>query len=427
LQIKSNNLESSLLGKSSMEDHKLDENDHRRLGKELDLFVFSDLVGSGLPMLTPRGTVLREELMNYANELRQKQGFQKVWSPHLTKKDLYKTSGHWDKFGAELFLVKSQETSDELVLKPMNCPHHIQIYSGRPRSYRDLPLRYLETGTIYRDEKSGELQGLTRVRSVSIDDSHVFCRPDQIEEIAKGLIDAAKEFYKTVNMELKFRLSFRDESDEYLGSNELWDKAQTTLEKIAKEENLNYHVEPGDAAFYGPKIDFLASDVLGRTWQVATVQLDFVMPERFKLSYTDEQGQEQTPVMIHAAILGSIERFMGVYIEHTSGKFPLWLAPEQLRVLALNDEPNILKMAQDVVKKAKEMGLRAQIDDSNETLSKKILEAELMKVPYTVVIGEKEVESHNLKPRARQDLEEIPESSVGELLERLAKHVSSRT
>ncbi|HSX18162.1 MAG TPA: threonine--tRNA ligase [Candidatus Saccharimonadales bacterium] len=383
---------------------KLEENDHRRLGQELDLFVTSDLVGSGLPMLTPRGTVLREELTKYSNELREKRGFSKVWTPHLTKTDLYKTSGHWDKFGAELFLVKSQETSDQLVLKPMNCPHHIQIYASRPRSYRELPLKLLETATVYRDEKSGELQGLARVRSLSIDDCHVFSRQDQIEQVAKELIEAAQELYKTIGMNLKFRLSFKDEADGYLGSPELWDKAQTTLEKIAKEEKLDYHLEPGDAAFYGPKIDFLASDVLGRTWQVATVQLDFVMPERFELSYTDEQGQEARPVMIHCALLGSVERFLAVYIEHTSGKFPVWLAPEQVRIATLNDEDNILEFAKNVVEKAKEAGVRVTLDDSNESVAKKIREVEVMKVPYTIVIGAKEVESGQVTPRLRSDL-----------------------
>jgi threonyl-tRNA synthetase len=408
------------------ESHKLGENDHRRLGQELDLFVFSEEVGSGLPTLTPRGTVLREELIVYSEQLRQERDFTKVWTPHLTKTDLYKTSGHWDKFGGELFLVESQETKDDLVLKPMNCPHHIQIYASRPRSYRDLPFKFLETGTVYRDEKSGEMQGLARVRSITIDDSHVFCREDQIKGIAKELIEAAKELYQTIGMELKFRLSFKDEADGYLGSPELWDKAQKTLEQVAKEEKLDYQIEPGDAAFYGPKIDFLASDVLGRTWQVATVQLDFVMPERFSLSYTDEHGKDAQPVMIHAALLGSVERFLAVYIEHTTGKFPLWLAPEQLRILTLNDEPNILKMAKDVVKKSKEHGLRVELDDSNESVPKKIREAELMKVPYTVVIGPKEVESREVKPRARSDIEEHMPMDIEAFLQKLAYDAQAR-
>lgn len=409
------------------ENHKLAENDHRRLGAELDLYVTSDLVGSGLPMLTPRGTILREELAAYSNELREKHGFRKVWSPHLTKTDLYKTSGHWDKFGAELFLVKSQETSDELVLKPMNCPHHIQIYTSRPRSYREMPIKYLELGTVYRDEKSGELQGLARVRSLSIDDSHVFCRQEQIDQVVKELIEAAQALYKTIKMDLKFRLSFRDESDAYLGSPDLWEKAQTTMERIAKEENLDYHLEPGDAAFYGPKIDFLATDVQGRTWQVATVQLDFVIPEQFKLAYTDEQGNDVRPVMIHCALLGSIERFMAVYIEHTSGKFPVWLAPEQVRVATLKDDPSILKMAKNVVEKANDLGVRAELDDSNESVGKKIAGAEAMKVPYMVVIGEKEVQSGQLQPRTRSDLSAAQPAKVEDFLGLVAELAKKRS
>ena len=405
---------------------KLAENDHRRLGQELDLYVTSDLVGSGLPMLTPRGTVLREELAAYSNELREKKGFKKVWSPHLTKTDLYKTSGHWDKFGAELFLVKSQETSDELVLKPMNCPHHIQIYTNRPRSYREMPIKFLETATVYRDEKSGELMGLLRVRSINMDDSHVFCREDQIDQIAKELIDGAKELYKTIGMDLKFRLSFKDEEDGYLGRPELWERAQSTLEKIAKDENLDYHVEPGDAAFYGPKIDFLATDVHGRTHQVATVQLDFVMPERSGPADTDQHGQASRPVMIHAALLGSIERFLAVYIEHTSGKFPVWLAPEQVRIATLKDDPNILKMAQSVVEKAYSMGIRVELDDSNESVAKKIHEAEAMKVPYMLVIGEKEVQSGQVEPRTRADLPPAKPAAVDDFLSQIFKDAKAR-
>jgi threonyl-tRNA synthetase len=408
------------------EERILGENDHRRLGQQLDLYVTSDLVGSGLPMLTPRGTVLREELIAYSNQLREKRGFAKVWTPHLTKTDLYKTSGHWDKFGDELFLVKSQETKDELVLKPMNCPHHIQIYSSKPRSYRDLPYKYLEAGTVYRDEKSGEMQGLARVRSITIDDCHVFCRQDQVEAIIKELIEAAQEFYKTLKMNLKYRLSFKDNSGGYLGDPRNWARAQDSMKRIAEQEELDYHIEPGDAAFYGPKIDFLASDALGRTWQVATVQLDFVMPGRFGLTYTDEQGGESRPVMIHAALLGSVERFLAVYIEHTKGRFPLWLAPEQLRVITLNDEANTLEMAKDVVKMAREIGLRAKIDDSNESVSKKIRESETMKVAYSVVIGPKEVEAKQVTARPRHGLEELPQMEIGQLLQKLSDDAKAR-
>src|SRR3989338_1502717 len=316
-----------------------EKRDHRKLSQELDLYTISDLVGKGLPLFTPKGTLLREILNDYSQALRAAKGWQKVWSPHITKNDLYRTSGHWDKFGDELFLVKSQETSDELVMKPMNCPHHQQIYAARPHSYRDLPIKYMETTTVYRDEKAGELLGLSRVRCITQDDSHTFCTPDQIEQIYQDLIDVVKTFYATMGMKIKARLSFRDPKnpDKYLGESELWDKAQTILLNIAKKKNLDYFVAEGEAAFYGPKIDFMAIDAIGREWQLATPQLDFVQPKRFGLTYTDEHGQDQTPVMIHCALMGSIERFLSVYIEHTAGSFPLWLSPVQVKVLPISD------------------------------------------------------------------------------------------
>lgn len=378
--------------------------DHRKLGQELDLFVISDLVGSGLPMFTPRGTVMREELGKYSQDLRQERGFERVWTPSIGKVDLYKTSGHWDKFGDELFLVKSQETKDEFVLRPMNCPHHVQIYSSQPRSYRDLPLRYMENASDYRDEKTGELHGLARVRAFTQDDSHVFCRPDQIESEINNLLEAANKLYVTVGMELRVWLSYRDESDAYLGDSKLWDSAQAQLKKAVEANNIEYSEQVGEAAFYGPKIDFMATDALGREHQVATVQLDFVQPARFELEFTDEKGEKQTPVMIHCALLGSIERFISVYIEHTGGRFPVWLAPEQLRVLQVKDSPELDKFVDKVLVKAKEAGVRVSVDRSNESVGKKIRSAEMMKVPYTVVVGEKELESGELTPRVRGDL-----------------------
>lgn len=379
--------------------------DHRRLGQELDLFIFSDMVGSGLPIFTPRGTVLRDELSAYSNELRQRYGFEKVWIPHMTKKKLYETSGHWDKFGDELFLVKSQETKDELVLKPMNCPHHTRIYASKQRSYRDLPIRYLETTTIYRDEKAGELLGLSRVRSATQDDSHVFCRQDQIEAEINNLLEAAQEFYGTVGMELRVRLSYRDDSDTYLGDKKLWENAQKQLKDAVETNKLDYFEEMGEAAFYGPKIDFMATDAIGREHQVATVQLDFVMPERFGLDYVAEDGGVKRPVMIHCALLGSIERFLSVYIEHTAGRFPVWLAPEQVRIATLNQDDQVVKFAQNLVEQAKDKALRVTLDDGNESVGKKIRAAELMKVPYTVVIGLKEVQTGQIIPRIRKDME----------------------
>lgn len=403
--------------------------DHRKLGQELDLFVFSDVVGSGLPMFTPRGTILRDELASFSNQLRQRYDFQKVWTPHMTKKELYETSGHSAKFGDELFLVKSQETSDELVLKPMNCPHHTRIYSSQPRSYRDLPVRYLETTTVYRDEKTGELGGLNRVRAITQDDSHVFCRNDQIETEIDNLLVAASELYATVEMDLRVRLSYRDDGDAYLGPKELWKSAQEQLKNAVITNKLNYFEEDGEAAFYGPKIDFMATDALGREHQVATVQLDFVQPERFGMEYIAEDGSKQQPIMIHCALLGSIERFLAVYIEHTAGKFPVWLAPEQIRLATVNQEAATVKFASEVAKQAKDLGLRLTVDNDSESVGKKIRAAELAKVPYTIVIGEKEITSTEVTPRIRKDMTVNPDSvaiGVSEFLETVANEAKSR-
>jgi threonyl-tRNA synthetase len=403
--------------------------DHRRLGQELDLFVFSDMVGGGLPMFTPRGTVLREELARFSNELREAYHFEKVWTPHITKRALYETSGHWDKFGEELFLVKSQETSDQLVLKPMNCPHHTRIYAAVPRSYRDLPVRYLETTTDYRDEKSGELGGLNRVRSLTQDDSHVFCQPDQIKTEIDNLLAAARQLYDTVGMKLRVRLSYRDDGDGYLGSDELWQQAQDQLKQAVTANGLDYFEVEGEAAFYGPKIDFMATDAIGREHQVATVQLDFVQPERFGLEYTAEDGGSHRPVMIHCALLGSIERFLAVYIEHTAGRFPVWLAPEQIRVATVNQETATVEFADGLVRQARELGLRVWVDNANESVGKKIRAAELMKVPYTVVIGDKEITGGRITPRVRKDMSvqdaERP-ISIEEFLSTVANEAGSR-
>jgi threonyl-tRNA synthetase len=379
--------------------------DHRKLGQELDLFTFSDLVGSGLPMFTPRGAQLRKALEDYSYELRSRCGFEQVWTPHITKKDLYETSGHWAKFGDELFLVKSQETSDEMVLRPMNCPHHVQIFASQQRSYRDLPISYMENATVYRDEKSGELHGLSRVRSITMDDNHAFVRDDQIEGVVSALIEAQREMYAALDMKLSFRLSYRDDSDGYLGDKKLWDSAQQQIKKLAEANELNYYEAEGEAAFYGPKIDCMAHDSLGREWQVATVQLDFVQPERFGLSFISEDGSAKQPVMIHAALLGSLERFLSVYIEHTAGRFPVWLAPEQIRIATVNQEDDTVKFAEEVIEKAKAKSLRIELDNSNESVGKKIRSAEVTKVPYTLVIGQKEVESGNVMPRIRKDIE----------------------
>jgi threonyl-tRNA synthetase len=368
-------------------------------------------------------------LAAFSNELRQRYDFQKVWTPHITKKDLYEKSGHWAKFGDELFLVKSQETSDELVMKPMNCPHHTRIYAAQPRSYRDLPIRLLETTTDYRDEKTGELGGLNRVRSLTQDDSHVFCRHDQIETEINQLLACADELYSTVGMKLRVRLSYRDESDAYLGSKELWASAQSQLKAAVVANNLDFFEQEGEAAFYGPKIDFMATDAIGREHQVATIQLDFVQPERFGLEYAAESGDQEQPVMIHCALLGSVERFLSVYIEHTAGKFPVWSAPEQIRLISVNQEKGTVDFVDTVVAQAKALGLRAMVDNSNESVGKKIRSAEIWKVPYTVVLGEKEIGGGELVPRIRKDLvvsEEAKSYTVAEFLKTVANEAKAR-
>lgn len=401
------------------------QRDHRKLGKELDLYTTSPLVGIGLPLFTPRGTILRDIVAQYSNQLRQKFGFEKVWTPHITKKDLYETSGHWAKFGEELFLVKSQETSDEMALKPMNCPHHTQIFASRPRSYRDMPVRYLETTTDYRDEKTGELGGLNRVRSLTQDDSHIFCRTDQIEGEINNLLAAARELYGSIDMKLRVRLSYRDESDSYLGDLSLWDSAQNQLKSAVEKVGLDYFEQEGEAAFYGPKIDFMATDAIGREHQVATVQLDFVQPQRFGLEYADADGDFTTPVMIHCALLGSIERFLSVFIEHTGGWFPFWAAPEQVRILTINDTvleyvDKITTTLSDItlMKPVRYNDVRFTIDSRNESLGKKIREATSMKIPVQLIVGPKDMEANEVSVRTQSGEEKIS-------LEQLAEYIKS--
>ena len=401
------------------------QRDHRKLGKELDLYTTSPLVGIGLPLFTPRGTILRDIVAQYSNQLRQKFGFEKVWTPHITKKDLYETSGHWAKFGEELFLVKSQETSDEMALKPMNCPHHTQIFASRPRSYRDMPVRYLETTTDYRDEKTGELGGLNRVRSLTQDDSHIFCRTDQIEGEINNLLSAARELYGSIDMKLRVRLSYRDESDSYLGDLSLWDSAQNQLKSAVEKVGLDYFEQEGEAAFYGPKIDFMATDAIGREHQVATVQLDFVQPQRFGLEYADADGNFTTPVMIHCALLGSIERFLSVFIEHTGGWFPFWAAPEQVRILTINDTvleyvDKITTILSDItlMKPVRYNDVRFTIDSRNESLGKKIREATSMKIPVQLIVGPRDMEANEVSVRTQSGEEKIS-------LEQLAEYIKS--
>ena len=393
--------------------------DHRKLGKELDLYTFSNLVGSGLPLFTPRGTALRDVLAKYSNQLRKKFGFESVWTPHITKNDLYKKSGHWAKFSEELFLVKSQETKDEFVMKPMNCPHHAQIYVSSSRSYKDMPIRFLETTTDYRDEKTGELGGLNRVRALTQDDSHIFCRKDQIEQEIQQLLSAAGELYSQVGMKLTVRLSYRDDSDSYIGDLKLWESAQNQLKSAVEKNDLEYYEQEGEAAFYGPKIDFMAEDSIGRLHQVATVQLDFVQPERFELEYINQESLPERPVMIHCALLGSVERFMSVFIEHTAGWFPFWSAPEQIRILTINDTvADYVKKITDLLesnvlmKPVRYNEFRFSVDNRNESLGKKIREATTKKIPVQIIVGPKDQANNEVSIRTREKEEKVKLDSL---------------
>ena len=401
--------------------------DHRKLGQELDLFVFSPLVGPGLPLFTPRGTILRDEIGAFSQELQAQAGYQRVSIPHITKVELYKTSGHFDKY-PERFNVTSFESDDEFMMKPMNCPHHTQIYASRPRSYRDLPIRYMENTVVYRDEKAGELHGLSRVRGATQDDAHVFARVDQIEAEFRSIMGMIRDMYAVFDLKWRARLSFRDDSDKYLGDKKLWEHAQETIERVAKEMDLEYYVGEGEAAFYGPKIDIMATDALGREWQLATEQLDFVQPERFELEYTDENGEKVRPVMIHKALLGSFERFLSVFIEHTAGKFPVWMAPEQIRLITVNQEEATVTYAQNVADQARELGLRVHIDNDNESVGKKIRNSVAWKIPYVIVIGEKEIETSRVVPRIRDDMKvaEPSEMEIEHFFKSVANEAKSR-
>jgi len=391
--------------------------DHRKLGKELDLFTFSEKVGSGLPLFTPRGTFLREQIANTIQQIQAKYGFEKVNIPHITKKDLYETSGHWEKFKDDLFHVNGKGDT-EFVMKPMNCPHHTQIFASQARSYRDLPIRYAEVTTCYRDEQPGELLGLSRVRALTQDDGHTFCRIDQVKEESRNIVNVIREFYTKLDMfnegDFWVSLSVRDPAtpEKYLGDTDNWDKAEAFLEEIAEEEGLNAKRVEGEAAFYGPKLDFQFRDALGREWQLATVQIDFVQPERFELEFTNNEGNKERPVMIHRAIAGSLERFLSVIIEHFAGVFPPWLAPEQARIVPVAGDFNDGCAA--IQKTLREAGLRVELDSSNDALGKKVRKAEKMKIPFILVVGEKEladgtmtVRMHGVEEQETMKIEEF--------------------
>lgn len=404
--------------------------DHRKLGKELELFCFSDLVGAGLPLFTPRGTELRELVVNYSLSLRGEEGFRRVWTPHITKMDLYKTSGHYAKFGDELFIVHSQVNGEDFAMKPMNCPHHAQIFASRPRSYREMPVRYMEATTDYRDEKTGELGGLSRVRALTQDDSHVFCRNDQIKDEVGRLVSIVRKLYGTMGMvRLRARLSYRNEEDKYLGDKKLWMMAQEQIKQAAIDNNLDYFEQEGEAAFYGPKIDFMAEDALGREHQLATVQLDFVQPERFKLEFVNAKGQKEQPVMIHHATLGSIERFLSVFIEHTGGWFPFWCAPEQVRVIVLREGNEKMVKYVEKIKQVlsrivldeplKYNELRWSVDETNDSLGKKIKRATELKIPMILIVGPRDLQAKEISVRLRDKEEKIKLTELDEYCKKM--------
>lgn len=400
-----------------------EKRDHKKLGKELGLFVFSPLVGPGLPLWTPKGTIIRELLNDYVWELRKKYGYQRVTIPHITKKELYETSGHWSKYADDLFKIKTRE--DHLyAMKPMNCPHHTQIFDAEPRSYRDMPQRYAETTMVYRDEQSGELSGLSRVLSITQDDAHVFCRENQIEHEALAVWDIIETFYKTFGFELSVRFSRHDpkERDKYLGGEEVWAKAEDALQTIMSKKGVKWIDGLGEAAFYGPKIDFIARDAIGRVLQVATIQLDFNQPKNFGLFCTNEKGEKEQVVMIHCAIMGSIERFMSTLIEHTAGIFPLWLSPVQVKVLPIGESE--IAYANKFATLLRESSIRVELDDSNESLGKKVRNAKTEKTPYLAVIGKKEVESGNVTLESRTG--SLGSISQEEVLKKLLEEIRNK-
>ena len=405
--------------------------DHRKLGKQLGLFLFSDDVGPGLPLWTPKGTVIRTLLEDFLKQEQIKRGYLSVVTPHIARVDLFKTSGHWQKYKEDMFPMmaedaKSAELEQGFVLKPMNCPFHIQIYKNELRSYRDLPLRLAEFGTVYRYEQSGELGGLTRVRGFTVDDSHLFVTPEQLDEEFLSVVDLILTVFKSLQLKnFKARLSFRDpESDKYIGSNEAWEKAEGAIRRAVETLGMDYFEAPGEAAFYGPKLDFIFQDALEREWQLGTVQVDYNLPERFDLEYTANDGSRQRPVMIHRAPFGSLERLIGILIEEYVGDFPLWLAPVQIRLLPVSDVQ--LDYAQSVASQLRSQGIRAEVDTSGERLGKMIRNAETQKIPIMSVIGAKELESNSLSVRTRSS-GELGMISVAEVLEKIQAAIAKHT
>ncbi len=400
-----------------------EKRDHKKLGPQLKLFTTSPLVGAGLPLIMPRGMIIRKAIEDYLWELHQGLGYDRVWTPHIAKVALYETSGHAQKFGDELFRVQGKE--EEFIMKPMNCPHHMQIFADNQFSYRDMPVRYFEPATIYRDEKSGQLGGLTRVRAITQDDGHLFCRESQIEEEVSTIVGIIRKFYTTIGLMDAYWVSLSvrgEDKSKYLGEDSVWETAESALTKAAEKNELNYRRVEGEAAFYGPKLDFMFKDVLGREWQLATIQCDFNLPERFDLSFINEQGAKERPVVIHRAISGSLERFMGILIEHFAGAFPTWLSPVQVAILPVAEVHE--SFAREIQEKLKVAGLRVEFLESSDSLGKRIRTVKTSKAPYFIVIGDKEKDSGNLTIENRTgDKEEL---STEKFIEKIQTEIKNR-
>ena len=399
--------------------------DHRKLGRELDLFVFSELVGVGMPLFTPKGNIIREQIIGFSRELNNELGFGEVHTPNINKAELFKISGHYDKYKEDMLSVSSQYVSDEMFLKPMNCPQHTQIFASSPRSYRDLPIRYSDFAVLYRDEKPGELSGLIRLRSFSQDDGHIFCREDQVKDEISNVLSAIEKALKAYKIEYWMRLSLRDpnKKEKYLGDDSVWKKSQTMMRDLLKEKNIKNKEVEGEAAFYGPKIDIMAVDAIGREWQISTIQLDFNQPKRFELEYTDKDGGKKIPVMIHRALIGSPDRFLGILIEHYAGAFPLWLAPVQVKVIPVRTQHN--KYAKKVFELLNENNIRVELDDSDENLGKKVRDAKNNKLPYWIVIGDKEVEADKITLESR-DTGQLDQMSKEKLVKKLLEEIKNK-
>lgn len=401
--------------------------DHRILGKKMKLFTISDLVGSGLPLIQPRGMIMRKAIEDYLWSLHADKGYDRIWTPHLAKEDLYITSGHAGHYLEDMFSVWGGTSQEKFYVKPMNCPHHMQLFADNQFSYRDMPIRYFEPATVYRDEKTGQLSGLTRVRSITQDDGHLFCRVTQIKDEVSTIVGIIKEFYKTFGLLDGYwvSLSVRDPEnlEKYLGDESVWQTAEKALEDAAEANNLNYKRMEGEAAFYGPKLDFMFKDAIGREWQLATIQCDFNLPNRFELSFKNEEGQEERPVVIHRAISGSLERFMGIMIEHFAGVFPLWIAPEQVQIVPVGEA--FVDYAEDVFVEMKKYGIRVKLDDSSDSLSKKIRNAETAHVNYILVVGEQEKNSGTLAVRNYKTKEQTNES-IADFVARIQQEINEK-